>query len=236
MNFETIKWNKKTYDDLVTYLYTFKDEKYKEFNDKLSLSKYNTIGVRLPILRNISKKLSKTNFYDLFKHTKDSNIYEVIFIEGILYSYIKDFTLLSKLLISYSKRIDSWAFTDSVVASLKIFKKYKKDGLKLVNKLINSNDTFSKRMGYVILLDYYVEKDYLELIFVFILNEKNDNYYIKMAIAWLLSVMYIKYKDEVYIFLKEYKDDFIKKKAVNKICDSYRVSDYDKLEAKKLLY
>ena len=55
------KWTKKDYNEFVRYLYSLDDRKYKEFHSKLT---YNTniIGIRVPILKQISKNISKGNF------------------------------------------------------------------------------------------------------------------------------------------------------------------------------
>jgi 3-methyladenine DNA glycosylase AlkD len=56
-----------------------------------------------------------------------------------------------------------------------------------------------------------------------------------MAIAWLLSVCYVKFKDLTFAFLQNHKlDDFILNKTISKICDSYRVLEQDKLKIKQL--
>lgn len=234
MDFKNIIWNEKTYKEFINYLYGLEDKKYKEFNDKTIVTKYKTIGVRVPILRNIAKEISKSDFRKLFEFTRKSDIFEIIFIEGVLYSYIKDFNEVKKLIFDYSKRIDTWALTDMVGSSLKQIKKNKLETLKIIDDLINEKYDFSKRLGYILLLDYFIEIEYLELIFNYIKNEKSDNYYVKMAIAWLLSEMYIKRPKETHSFLKENKlDDFVLRKTISKINDSYRVNKETKEKLKK---
>ena len=52
-------WNNKTYKEFINYLDSIKDNKYKEFHNSLVKdSKYEILGVKLPILRNISKEIS----------------------------------------------------------------------------------------------------------------------------------------------------------------------------------
>ena len=64
---------------------------------------------------------------------------------------------------------------------------------------------------------------------------KLDSYYVKMAMAWLLSITYINYKKETIEFLNTgLLDKFTHNKTISKICDSYRVSKKDKEEIKKL--
>ena len=156
MDFRTTIWNEKTYQEFINYLYALSDDKYKKFNDKIVITKYKTIGVRVPILRNIAKEISKSDFKNLFEFTKKTDIFEVVFIEGVLYSYIKDFNQVKTLIFDYSKRIDTWALTDMISSSLKIIKKNKNNSLDLIDKLIKEEYVFSKRLGYILILNYYI--------------------------------------------------------------------------------
>ena len=64
---------------LLDILYKNKDEKYKEFNDKIINTKMPTIGVRMPILKKIAKNISKGD-YDEFLSNVNSNYYEEVLI------------------------------------------------------------------------------------------------------------------------------------------------------------
>ena len=65
-------WNKDNYKKFVEYLISIKDEKYKEFHTSLVLnSKYEMIGIRLPIMRKIAKEISKTNIEEFLKYSQN---------------------------------------------------------------------------------------------------------------------------------------------------------------------
>ena len=50
-------WNIENYEDFLKYLNSIKEEKYKEFHEGLVLnSKYQMLGIRLPLMRNIAKE------------------------------------------------------------------------------------------------------------------------------------------------------------------------------------
>jgi len=51
-----------------------------------------------------------------------------------------------------------------------------------------------------------------------------------MAVAWLISICYIKYRNKTLEYIKKNMlDDFTHNKAISKIRDSYRVSSEDKI-------
>ena len=57
----------------------------------------------------------------------------------------------------------------------------------------------------------------------------HEGYYVKMAVAWALSVCYVKFPQKTMNYLKEnHLDDFTYNKALQKIIESYRVSTEDK--------
>jgi 3-methyladenine DNA glycosylase AlkD len=76
---------------------------------------------------------------------------------------------------------------------------------------------------------------YYEGIFDIISSISNENYYVKMACAWLISYCYINNPADTLAYLKGAKiDRFTYNKSLQKIIESYRVSDVDKETLKGL--
>jgi len=73
------------------------------------------------------------------------------------------------------------------------------------------------------------DKNYLDYFFQSIDKIDNDSYYVNMAIAWFISVLFCKYRVRTLEYLKKNKlNDFIQNKAISKIRESFRVSTIDK--------
>lgn len=51
MEIENIVWTNEIYKKFIDYLFSIKDEKYKEFNSKLLKNDTKVIGIRIPILK-----------------------------------------------------------------------------------------------------------------------------------------------------------------------------------------
>lgn len=232
MNLENIIWNKDNYNKFIDYLFTLKDLKYKKFHSKLILSD-NLIGIRTPILKMIAKNISKGDYKTFIKLNKHE-YYEETIIHGLIIGYLKDFKEIIELLDEFIPYVNNWAINDIVCANMKIFKKYQEEGFNIIKKYIKSNNPFQIRICIVLLLDFYINDKYIDEIFKIINNIKNDNYYVKMANAWLLSICYIKYKEKTYNFLLNNNlDKFTLNKTISKICDSKRVDIKDKELLKK---
>lgn len=218
-------------DDFYEKLYSLQDLKYKEFHQKLI--KKEIIGIRTPKLKEIAKKISKHNYIEYINNCKH-RYYEDTIIHGLIITYLNiDFNEIIALFDDFIPYIDNWATCDIVVCNFKIFKKNKEIGYKKIFEYVNSNNEFEIRVGLVLLLNYYIEPKYLNKIFAICDGIKNKEYYCEMAIAWLISICYIKYPNETYKYLLNNKlDKWTYNKTISKIVESNRVSN--KEEIKKL--
>ncbi len=226
-------WNKENYQKFLNYLDTNKDLKYREFHYKLLKdNSINFIGVRTPVLKNIAKQISKTNYIEFIK-LNTLKTYEEKTIYGLLLGYLKiDFNDLLNLIDNYLINIDNWATCDLTCANLKIFKENKELGFNYLNNKINSNNVWIQRFVIVMFLDYFLCDKYIDDVLKIISSIDTNKYYVEMAIAWLLATAYINYQDKVLNLLKSGK---ISKNTINltikKTNESYRVTQ----EKKKLI-
>ena len=221
MEIENVSWNKETYSEFINYLKSLSDNKYKEFHSSITSTKLNIIGIRMPILRTIAKKISKTGVEDYFKMVGNT-YYEEVMLYGLVLS---NSNCVDKYLIDFIKRIDNWAICDTFSSNLKVVNKFKGKYWIYINSLIDLNNEFQTRVSIVLMMNYYLCDDYIDRVLYIVSNIKSDKYYINMAISWLLSVAIINYKDKVIEILESGKlSKFVQNKTISKIQDSYRVS------------
>lgn len=224
-------WDEKRYNNFLKELYKHQDLSYKEFSKSLLPKnyKYNYIGVRLPILRKMAKTISKEDYISFININKH-NTFEEIMIHGFIIGYIKrDINTVINLYKEFIKYIDNWSICDSTSNNLKIIHKYPKEGLKLVKWCLNHKKTYYKRVGYVLLLNYFIKEDQLDYIFESCNNKNTDEYYINMAVAWLIAECYIKYPEKTILYIKDNKlDKWTHNKAIQKIKESNRIDSQTK--------
>lgn len=228
INFE---WNSNTYNKYLNYLNNISDLKTKEFSKKLITTKYEILGIKTPVLKQIAKDISKTDFKK-FISLSQNKYYEEIMIEGFLLSYIKDNNEFLDYFNKFIYKIDNWSICDSCIASYKIMKK--NDFSDVAYSLILDSHEFIERVGYIMLLDYYIDDDHIDTILELCKKESNY-YYVNMAISWLLSVCFIKSRIKTLELLKSKNlGIFVQNKTISKIVESYRVSNKDKELVRKL--
>lgn len=222
-------WNKDTYNGFIKELINKKDEKYKEFHSSIvSNSKYEMIGIRVPAMRQIAKEISKTNIEDFLKYSRDT-YYEEVMIQGFVISHIKDEEIFYKYFKDFINKVDNWAICDSFCSSIKIVEKYEEKYFQEAIQMALNSEEFKSRIGLVIILNHFINKENLKIIFDTLNKIESDMFYINMAEAWLLCEMYIKHTKETTKFLQKNKlNKFTQNKAISKIHDSYRVSKEEK--------
>ena len=214
------------------------DSKYKKFHSNLCPGTNNILGVRVPVLRNYAKEISKDNNLEELLKMIDDEYYEEIMLQGMLIGLEKNisFEKLEQYIKAFVPQIDNWAVCDVFCAGLKITKKYKKEMNILIKEYLKSNNEFEVRFAIVMILDYYVEEEYLKKDFEIFDKTKLDKYYVKMSVAWAISICLIKYYDETYEYLKNNRslDMWTYNKAIQKAIESYRITNEQKEKLKKM--
>ncbi len=215
-------------------IFSLADEKYKEFHSGLCPNTNNIVGVRVPILRNYAKELVKEGFEKNYNKIQ-TEYYEEIMLKGMMIGLEKmDIDTKLTYIKEFIPYIDNWAVCDIFVAGLKI--KEKEKFYNFIQKYLENNKTeFEIRFGLVSLLDYFIDKEHIQQIFKITDKIKRDEYYIEMAIAWLISICYIKFPKETEEYLNNNKlSDFAYNKSIQKIIESTRVDEQVKNKLRKM--
>ena len=223
------------YSAFQTKLISLADDKYREFSIRGIPCDRPFLGVRIPRIRKLVKEIPPEQLEEFIK-AKPLAIEEVIARSFAIARLPYD-----KMLENFDSQIqylDNWCTVDTFCAALRKTVKHHEDDFldKKVENLLSSKDEFAVRTGVVCLLDFYVKPEFIHLIFDRIENLRaREEYYIKMAIAWLLAECFIKYPEMTRDYLGRSKlDKWTFNKAISKICDSYRVDNDTKTEVKKL--
>lgn len=208
------------------------DKGYQEFHSNLCPGTENILGVRVPVLRDYAKRLLKEEGNGVLTQIGNT-YYEEIMLQGMVLGLAK-WGLEERLtyLKEFIPKIDNWAVCDITCAGLKFTNTYKKEVWEFLKPYFTSSKEFEVRFGVVMLLDFYLTPEYIEEVLKRIDGIDQHDYYVQMAIAWLLSVAYIKFPEITMAYLQNNKlDDFTYNKGLQKIVESYRVSK----EAKEVI-
>lgn len=213
------------------------DLKYKEFNQKLCPdTKKELLGIRIPVLRKLAKKIIATNPEEFLKNVSNQYLEEVL-LEGYVIAGLKvDIKRKLELFQSYIPKIDSWMITDTVCSTIKPKKNELNIIWDFIGDYLNSPEEFEKRFAVIMMLDFFLIDEYVDQVIIALDKIQTDQYYVQMAIAWCLAEIGIKYPEKGMNYLKgeNHLDDFTFRKTLQKMRESYRISKEQKEVLKKM--
>ena len=215
------------------------DESYKNFHQSIvpTLPKERIIGVRVPVLRKIAKQLKKDesskSLVNEFMQELPHEYYDEDMLHAIILSDERDFSTALKRTSEFLPYIDNWAVCDTFCP--KAFGKNKKALWQEIEKWLESEKTFTVRFGIVNAMRFFLDEDFSAEKMKKVLEVSNEDYYVRMAIAWYMSVALVK-QWEVAIKVVEDKSlgAWVHNKSIQKSCESFRLSAEQKQYLKTL--
>ena len=214
--------------NIIDELFNLKDEKYKELQAKIipNISSDSIIGVRTPLLRDLSKKLVKDD-YSLFLNDLPHKYFDENQLHAFTISLLKDYGECIMYVNKLLPYVDNWATCDQM--SPKVFKKNTDKLLDQIKVWIKSNETYTIRFGIGMLMQYYLDDnfkvDYLNIVS----KIKSDEYYVNMMIAWFFATALAKQYEATLPFIEGNKlDVWTHNKTIQKAIESYRISSEQK--------
>lgn len=217
-------------EEIRNKLIELSDDKYKEFSANLCPRvDIEMLGVRIPKIRKLAKEIVKDNPEEYLKNPQEK-YFEELMLQALVIANLKmDLEKKKEYIINFVPKINSWAVCDSFCVDLKDADKNSEFFWKIISKYFKSKKEYELRFAVVMLLDHYVKEEYVDKIFKVIDNIKNEEYYVEMGIAWLVSEMYIKFPKQTMEYLKNCNlNKFTYNKALQKARESYRVSKEEK--------
>jgi len=216
---------------------TIGNEDYAEFNKRTVNTNKIVLGVRMPDLRRLAKKLAQNVDQDeieklLFKI--DTTVYEQVLLCGLIISYAR---LADAQKISLTKKYlnlaDSWAEIDAFVQKRTL--ENRQIWWDFASSCLKSKQEFVVRYGVVELMTNFSNQQDIDATLAKMRTVKHQGYYVKMAIAWLYATAAVDFFDLVLAEIKSNQiDEWTKQKALQKMIESYRISDEQKEIIRKL--
>ena len=205
-------------------LFSLQDKEYMKFSSKLTpnVSEDTIIGVRIPEIRKLAKKLVKNNEYEDFLKELPHKYYDENLLHGAIISENKDFENCIELLDNFLPFVDNWAVCDTI--SPKIFKKNKKELIEKIKEWSQSDKTYTCRFGVEMLMTHFLDEDFKKEYLEMVANIHSEEYYVKMVIAWFFATALAKQWDYAVIYLENNRlDVWVHNKTIQKARESLRI-------------
>ena len=217
------------YSTLVEHIKTLADEPYLKMQNKIVPGAKNILGVRVPKMRALAKQIAKGDWRAYFSAACD-NSFEEIMLQGLVIGYAKMelAEALSRLTV-FVPKIDNWGVCDICCSSLKFTAKNREQVFAFLQGYLKSESEFELRFAVVMLMSFFLTDEYIDEALKICNEIHHDGYYVEMAVAWALSVCFVKYPDKTMCYLKSNDlDDWTYNKALQKMIESFRVDDSTK--------
>ena len=108
-------------------------------------------------------------------------------------------------------------------------KKYKSEFFSYIQTYLDSKDDWKIRIALVVMLDYYLEDEYIDEVLKRCDSVESTYYYVSMAKAWLVAIAVAKCRDKTIEYLHNNSlDDETFNKAIHKCIESRRIDEQTK--------
>ncbi|MBR5244006.1 MAG: DNA alkylation repair protein [Thermoguttaceae bacterium] len=244
-------------DALRRRLVEFSEPEYRTFVTKLLPGIDNILGVRVPTLRSLGRKIAQdcgadflNAVFDVPSLERDAapfqditpslfKSYEERLVVGFIVAETSlDFAQRLNALADFVPYLDSWAVCDSFSASLRIPNACRSEFWNFLDSCAKSSRPFEVRFAVVATLNHFLERSYIDVVFERanrIAARRLGEYYVDMSLAWLVAEAFIRFPDATLKLLERNDfDDFTFNKSLQKIVESRRVDEATKAEIRRL--
>lgn len=232
---------------------------YAKFSGSLLGREAVMLGVRLPKIRELAKKIAKAEGREYLDSilpdakekafeeqdgdtdpessmeenpVDDIRYMEELMLYGMVIGCMKEkLETLFPYIRKYVARIDNWSLCDSFCAGLKQTKKQPELMWEFLQPYLRSEKEFDLRFGVVMLMDFYVTSEYIDDLLRIFDDIHHEGYYVKMAVAWALSVCLVKQWEKSFAYMgsaENHLDEFTYAKTVQKCRESFRLTKEQK--------
>lgn len=216
-------------NEIKQHLLALAEPDYQTFSVALIPGVDNMIGVRLPELRKLAKQIAKGDWRSYLAQAEQS-WFEEVMLQGMVIGCVKaDINELLHYVEQFVPKIDNWSVCDSFCSGLKMTSSNKEAVWEFLQPYFAAEQTYHVRFAVVMLLNYYVDQQYIVKSLELLDTIGHEDYYVKMAVAWAISIYYIKMPEPTLAYLQHNtldKETF--NKALQKIIESNRVSSETK--------
>ena len=200
------------------------NETYAAFNRRIVNTKMPVIGVRVPDLRRLARRLAPDmGVADISKLlTARNESFDYVLLCGLLITHARlDDQTAIDLTKQYLPHVDSWAHIDIFVEKKRRFAGEVWRDFAL--ECLRSEAEFTVRYGVVSLMTNFLDEVHINQVFAALRDIKHDGYYVKMALAWLYATAAVHFFELTLVELEnEHIDAWTRNKAYQKMRESRR--------------
>ena len=221
--------------DIKAELVRLAEPEYAVFSRRLLPGTENVLGVRLPLLRRLARRIAKGD-WAAYLDTAGDGSFEEVMLQGMVIGAIcaPPQEVLART-AAFVPKIDNWSVCDSFCSGLKLARTHPEPVWEFLQPYFEDPRPFAVRFAVVLLLFYYIDAQHLPRVLALLEEVHSDEYYVKMAVAWAASMCYAAFPDETLPWLQAARlDEFTYRRTIRKICESHQVNAEQKSHLRAL--
>lgn len=201
----------------------------KPFTQSLNPGVKHVLGIRIPHLRQLAAEIAKGD-WETYLSTAGTYYMEERMLQGMVLGCIcpdEDVEVYLERVTHFVRIINSWSVCDTfrfgggkrfITANSARLWEYLKGWMQ-------AEGEYEIRFGVVMSMQLFIDEEHIGRLLALYDRIRHEGYYVKMGVAWALSVCFMKFPDLTMHYLKETNtlDDFTYNKTLQKITESYRV-------------
>ncbi len=211
----------------------------RKFTASLHPGVEHILGVRVPDMRKLAVRIAASD-WEAYLETAGMYYLEERMLQGLVLGYIKpdeDIESYMCRVTKFVRIIGSWSECDvfKFAGGRAYLKKHETRIWEYLKGCLVCTGEYEVRFGVVRMMEYFMDDTYIDEMLSLFENIRHNGYYVKMAVAWALSVCFVSFPERIMNYLSHSRlDDDTFNKTLRKIIESDRVSDPVKLQVKKM--
>lgn len=221
--------------DIRQKLFSLSDPSYAAFVSSLNptVDPKTVIGVRVPLLRELAKKLYREKDFADFLSDLPHRYFDENMLHIMILNEIRDYDVCIRKTEDFLPFVDNWAVCDSL--SPKCFSRNREDLLIRINRWIVSDEIYTCRFAIKNLMTHFLGENFSCVYHELVCSVASDDYYIRMMKAWYFATAIAKNWDESIILLEGNRlDRWVHNKTIQKARESFRITEEQKSYLKTL--
>lgn len=227
-------------------LLSMAEHDYQKFSSGLIPGVENMLGIRLPNLRKMAKKIAKEDWRTAIEG--EDGYFEERMLHGMVLSYVpEELEIMLPYIIEFIPLVNNWSVCDSIFMGMTVFQKDRERTWEFIQPYLKSEKEFEIRIALVILMQHLMKCDkngkkisrlrkvstemvsnaaeekgkYLDRVFQAVSQVNTDNYYASMMAAWLTAETFCCFPYHTMEFIKKDPlDRMTGNRAIQKIMES----------------
>ena len=222
-------------ENILQELLEAKEEKYKEFMQGLlpTVDRDTVIGVRMPRLRKIAKRLIKNGHGSHFLCSLPHKYYEENLIHALIISELSDVGLALSETERFLPFVDNWGVCDSLRP--RSFSPSEPQLIEKIKLWIKSDRTYVARFAIEMLMLHFLDDGFRAEYLDAVAAVRTNEYYLNMMVGWYFATALAKRYGEAVRYIEERRlSPVAHAMAIRKSVESRRIDEEKKAYLKTL--